>query len=305
MKKILRIIPVIILILGLMIVPMKSRALDFGDFSGDSDFGDGWDSGGDWDSGGWDSGGWDDDYSYSGGSSSGSLDIGSLGFIIIIVIVVIIIGSSRSSGSSSRGSQTPYRAPQQTNLRNINDYQQIDPSFAPSEFKEKLSNLYVRFQNQWQAKDLSPLRPYLTDAYFSQMDRQLNNYRLNRQTNCIERIAVLSVELLGWKQESGMDVMVARINTRIVDYVKDDRTGNIIRGSNTREKFMTYEWSLVRSTGVQTSRSTGTTSQTCPYCGANVDINQSAVCEYCGSVLHTDTFDWAVSNIRAISQRTV
>ena len=300
MKKILRIIPVIILILGLMIVPMKSRALDFGDFSGDSDFGGGWDSGGDWDSGGW-----DDDYSYSGGSSSGSLDIGSLGFIIIIVIVVIIIGSSRSSGSSSRGSQTPYRAPQQTNLRNINDYQQIDPSFAPSEFKEKLSNLYVRFQNQWQAKDLSPLRPYLTDAYFSQMDRQLNNYRLNRQTNCIERIAVLSVELLGWKQESGMDVMVARINTRIVDYVKDDRTGNIIRGSNTREKFMTYEWSLVRSTGVQTSRSTGTTSQTCPYCGANVDINQSAVCEYCGSVLHTDTFDWAVSNIRAISQRTV
>lgn len=305
MKKILRIIPVIILILGLMIVPMKSRALDFGDFSGDSDFGGGWDSGGDWDSGGWDSGGWDDDYSYSGGSSSGSLDIGSLGFIIIIVIVVIIISSSRSSGSSSRGSQTPYRAPQQTNLRNINDYQQIDPSFAPSEFKEKLSNLYVRFQNQWQAKDLSPLRPYLTDAYFSQMDRQLNNYRLNRQTNCIERIAVLSVELLGWKQESGMDVMVARINTRIVDYVKDDRTGNIIRGSNTREKFMTYEWSLVRSTGVQTSRSTGTTSQTCPYCGANVDINQSAVCEYCGSVLHTDTFDWAVSNIRAISQRTV
>ena len=300
MKKILKIIPVIILILGLMIVPMKSRALDFGDFSGDSDFGGGWDSGGDWDSGGW-----DDDYSYSGGSSSGSLDIGSLGFIIIIVIVVIIIGSSRSSGSSSRGSQTPYRAPQQTNLRNINDYQQIDPSFAPSEFKEKLSNLYVRFQNQWQAKDLSPLRPYLTDAYFSQMDRQLNNYRLNRQTNCIERIAVLSVELLGWKQESGMDVMVARINTRIVDYVKDDRTGNIIRGSNTREKFMTYEWSLVRSTGVQTSRSTGTTSQTCPYCGANVDINQSAVCEYCGSVLHTDTFDWAVSNIRAISQRTV
>ena len=300
MKKILRIIPVIILILGLMIVPMKSRALDFGDFSGDSDFGGGWDSGGDWDSGGW-----DDDYSYSGGSSSGSLDIGSLGFIIIIVIVVIIISSSRSSGSSSRGSQTPYRAPQQTNLRNINDYQQIDPSFAPSEFKEKLSNLYVRFQNQWQAKDLSPLRPYLTDAYFSQMDRQLNNYRLNRQTNCIERIAVLSVELLGWKQESGMDVMVARINTRIVDYVKDDRTGNIIRGSNTREKFMTYEWSLVRSTGVQTSRSTGTTSQTCPYCGANVDINQSAVCEYCGSVLHTDTFDWAVSNIRAISQRTV
>ena len=67
---------------------------------------------------------------------------------------------------------------------------------------------------------------------------------------------------------------------------------------------MTYEWTLVRTTGVNTSRSTGTTGQTCPYCGANVNINQSAVCEYCGSVLTTDTFDWAVSNIKALSQRT-
>ena len=55
MKSFLRALPVIALILWLMIIPMSSRALDFGDFSGDSDFGGGggWDSGGsDWDSGG-------------------------------------------------------------------------------------------------------------------------------------------------------------------------------------------------------------------------------------------------------------
>ena len=45
-----------------------------------------------------------------------------------------------------------------------------------------------------------------------------------------------------------------------------------------------------------------TVSLTCPYCGANVDIEHSAVCEYCGSVLHNDTFAWALSNIRSISQ---
>ncbi len=300
MKKILRLIPVIALILGLMIVPMKSRALDFGDFSGDSDYGGGWDSGG------WDSGGsWDDDYSYSGSSSSGSGDIGDFAFIVVVIIIIVVIGISRSSGTPNRSSTQNYQPPQERNLRPINEYMQYDPSFSPSEFKEKLSNLYVRFQNQWQVKDLSPLRPYLTDAYFAQMDRQLNNYRINHQTNYIERISVLGVELMGWRHEGNNDVMVARLNTRIVDYVKDDRTGTLLRGSNTREKFMTYEWSLVRTAGVQTSRSTGTTSQTCPYCGANVDINQSAVCEYCGSVLHTDTFDWAVSNIKGISQRTV
>ena len=300
MKKLFRIIPVIVLILGLIIVPMKVRALDFGDFSGDSDYGGGWDSGGDsWDSGGWDS---DSDYSGSGSSSGGLFDIA---LVVIILILVLTIGGKQSSkkGSSHGPQQLNYDI--RTSLRPINQYMQVDPSFSPSEFKEKLSNLYVRFQNQWQAMDLTPLRPYMTDAFFSQMDRQLDNYRRSFQTNCVERIAVLSTELLGWKQESGFDVMVARLNTRIVDYVRDDRTGAIVRGSNIKEKFMTYEWTLVRTTGVTTSRSTGTTSQTCPYCGANVDINHSAVCEYCGSVLHTDSFDWAVSNIKGISQKTV
>ena len=301
MKKLFRIIPVIVLILGLIIVPMKVRALDFGDFSGDSDYGGGWDSGGD----SWDSGGWDSDSSYSGSGSSSGGGLFDIVLIVVILIFVVTIGGSKSSkkGASHGPQQLNYDI--RTNLRPLNQYMQVDPSFSPSEFKEKLSNLYVRFQNQWQAKDLVPLRPYMTDAFYSQMDRQLDNYRRNCQTNCIERIAVLSTELLGWKQESGFDVMVARLNTRIVDYVRDDRTGAIVRGSNIKEKFMTYEWTLVRTTGVTTSRSTGTTSQTCPYCGANVDINHSAVCEYCGSVLHTDSFDWAVSNIKGISQKTV
>ena len=303
MKKILRLIPVIALILGLMTVPMKSRALDFGDFSGDSDYGGGWDSGG-WDSGGWDD---DDDYSYSGGSYGGSSsDGGDLLFIIIIVGAIIIINLIK--GASSKGApprQNVYRQPTVPALSPITDYIMQDSAFSPSEFKEKLSNLYVRMQNQWQKKDISSLRPYFTDAFYAQMDRQLQYYRMNNQTNYVERIAVLGVDLLGWKREGNMDVMVARLNTRIVDYVKDDRTGNILHGSNTREKFMTYEWELVRTTGVTTARSTGMTSQTCPYCGANVDINHSAVCEYCGSVLHTDTFDWAVNSIKGISQRTV
>ena len=139
---------------------------------------------------------------------------------------------------------------------------------------------------------------------FAQMDRQLDAHRQRFETNCIDRISVLGVELLGWKQENGFDIMIAKLNTRIVDYVVDDRTGKVIRGSNTKEKFMTYEWTMARTTGVVTSRSTGTTSQTCPYCGAHVDINHSTVCEYCQSVLTTDTFDWVVTNIKALSQQT-
>lgn len=297
----------IVLILGLVIVPVRAKGLDFGDFSGDSDFGGGWDSGDSgWDSGSdWGSSWDDDDYSYSGhhsGSSSSDSD-----WIIILIFLILIIGPSllKSGKKSNRPVNTPYIQPTSTaSLKSVASYSGVDPTFSPTEFKEKLANLYVRFQNDWQAKNISELRPYMSDAMFAQIDRQLDAHRQRFETNCIDRISVLGVELLGWKQENGFDIMIAKLNTRIVDYVVDDRTGKIIRGSNTKEKFMTYEWTMARTTGVVTSRSTGTTSQTCPYCGAHVDINHSTVCEYCQSVLTTDTFDWVVTNIKALSQQT-
>lgn len=316
MKRLLRLLPLLAVVFGLVFFPAKPlpagaspRRADFGDFSGDSDFGDsgGWDSGGDsWDSGGWDS---DSGGGYSGGGYSGggySDDGDACGIIfIIIIITAIVLLVAYFSPRNRQILNTPYnpRLPAR-DLRPVKEYLNVDPSFSEEQFRDKVSNLYVQFQNAWQNKDLSPLRPYLTDTYFAQMDNQLSRYRQNRQTNMVERIAVLKTEVLGWIQDAGFDEMIVKLETRIVDYVVDDATGNIVRGSRTAEKFMTYEWTLVRKNGVVTSRSTGMTSHVCPYCGANVNMNQSAVCEYCGSVLTTDEFDWAVSNIKALSQRT-
>ncbi|WP_028517949.1 zinc-ribbon domain-containing transport protein [Ruminococcus flavefaciens] len=312
MKKFLKSLPFVLMLLGLVIIPLGSRA-DFGDFSGDSDYDSGWDSDydSDWDSdydSDWDSGNsysWDDDDDYSGShSSSGSSgDSTAFAFAVGAIAVFTVMGMSTNSKKKKTEHHT-YTLKPENDLRNIYDYLDVDPDFSTPDFIEKVSNLYVRFQNEWQNKNIEPLRPYMTSAMFAQMDRQLDKYRQNNQTNHVDRIAVLDTFILGWKQESGLDIIVIQLDTRIVDYVTDDNTGEIVRGDNTHEKFMTYEWTFVRTSGMKTSKSTGTTSQTCPYCGAHIDINQNAVCEYCGSVLTTDTFDWAVSNIKGISQHT-
>lgn len=319
MKRFLRSLPFIVLFFGFFLVfPKQLTAkqltanavlmhLDFGDFSGDSDFGGGggWDSGGsDWGDSDW--GDSDSDWS-SSGSSDVSYDGGGAGFLLISMLVLIIfiyfvVASTNRKFKGGSSSTPPVN--NTPSVHRIDEYNNIDPNFNAEKFRDKVSNLYVQFQHAWQKKDLSPLRPYLTDTYYAQMDNQLNAYRCNHQTNIIDRIAVLKTDLISWKQEGGLDIMTVRLETRIVDYVIDDNTGTLVRGNKSAEKFMTYEWTLVRTTGVVTSRSSGTTGQTCPYCGAKVNINQSAVCDYCQSVLTTDSFDWAVSNIKAISQRT-
>ena len=209
-------------------------------------------------------------------------------------------GSGTQNKSAAPGAQKTDKS----TLRSISEYTGVDPGFSETEFSEKLSNLYVRLQNSWQKKDLEDLRPYLSDAFYSQSDIQLDRYRRNRQTNIIEKIAVLGVSISGWKQENGRDIIIAVVNSRIVDYVIDDESGEVVSGNPNAEKFMTYEWRLERTTGVTTAGSTGTTVQVCPQCGAAVNINHSSVCEYCGSVLTTDRFDWVLTSIKGIAQRT-
>ena len=171
---------------------------------------------------------------------------------------------------------------------------------------EKASNLYVQMQNGWTAKNIESLRPYFTDALFTQMERSLQGYVQRGETNVVERIAVLDVTPLGFHQTGGEDHILLRLRTRITDYTVQDSTQKIVRGSRDQEKFMTYEWDLLRPTGTQTSAESGGTKRvTCPGCGAPLDVNASARCPYCGTVLQQQAQDWVISAIRGIKQQTL
>ena len=191
-------------------------------------------------------------------------------------------------------------------LKPMSEYLDLDPEFDEEKIKTLMSNLYVQMQDTWHAKNISPLRPYMTDSFFNQMNRQLEQFRKQNQTDYTERIAVLNVGLKGWRQSAGMDYITVSLSSRIVSYVLDDLTGKLISGDKNREKFMEYEIELSRKSGIITQAETsGAKSATCPHCGAPIKLNASAKCEYCGSVITNVNTDWAICGMKGISQRTV
>jgi len=308
-----RLLPLLLIITVLCTVLMLPIHADFGSFSGDADYG------GSYDYGDYDYGSDYDSYDYGGStyyyyddydSDTGFSPVMII-FVIIILVAFLIIRSKNSVGSTGKTHTTrpPVNAgasrTSEAALRPMNEYTAIDPSFDAADFREKLSNLYVQMQNQWTDRDLDPLRPYFTDALFAQMDRQVQQMKKMGRTNYIDRIAVLDVNLRGFRQADGEDHIIAEIQTRIVDYTMNDADGRIISGSDSIEKFMTYEWELTRTTGTTTAGNAedGKITQTvCPNCGAPVDINASARCEYCDTVLTQDTHTWAICSIKGISQ---
>lgn len=295
---------VFVLCILLMALPAFAGA-DFGDFSGDSDYGGSWDSGSDWSSSSWDS-----DYSsgsyYDDDSDVSGIDIGiSLAVMAAIVVLGLIfdVSEKRKKKKQQNKPQGAQRTPD-SRLQPIGDLAVTDPSFDANAMQEKISNLYVQMQNCWTDKNIESLRPYFTDAFFTQMERQLNGLKSRGLTNHVDRIAVLGVNLRGFYKQGGDEHLIVELRTRIVDYTVQDSDKKLVSGDRNREKFMTYEWDMCRAEGSVTTREGAMQSVSCPGCGAPLSINTTAKCPYCGRVVTLDEHDWALCAIKGISQTT-
>lgn len=279
---------------------------DAGGYSGSSNYGGGSSSSSSGSSSYSDSG---SSYYYGGSSSSDDGDDDPvsilIGAIVVAVIVVVVIRAYKKNGKTGALEPAGAERTPAEQLKPMADIQQTDPNFRDEALTEKISNLYVQMQNAWTAKDFEPMKPYFTDALYTQFDRQLDELRNSHQTNHVDKIAVLGVALRGWYETDENQCVVAEVRTRIVDYNVDDKTGEVVAGSKDEEKFMTYEYTMIRTKGTITAvQKDETESKLCPNCGAPININHTARCEYCGSVVNAKDFDWVIGTIKGLSQQS-
>ena len=117
----------------------------------------------------------------------------------------------------------------------------------------------------------------------------------------MERICVLSVRLVSFKQTGNKDVLTVLLRSRMNDYIIDETTGKIIKGDKTKDIYSTYKLDFIRTTGEKTKPGPIDVNTTnCPNCGAPTQITSSGKCEYCGSIITTGEHSWALSNLERI-----
>lgn len=294
------------------------------DYDDAYDFFNGSDSGGS-DSGGFFGGSGDSDYS----SSSGDGDITDLIFIIylvrdnpalaLILLVFFLLPrfrkKRRSNSRTSRSTQRPGNRNQATasqqevaRLRaakpDLSTLMAKDPAFSQENFISRINNMFIQLQTAWMDKQWSSIRPFETDALFNMHKQQLQTYIDRNQTNAVENIAILDSKIVRYNQSSDYDEIDVYLQVRLNDYVKDDDTGKVVKGDPNRDVYMVYVWTLIRKGDVKTEKQTEQYEVTqCPNCAANVSINQSGECEYCGSTISSGQYNWVLSKIKVVNQR--
>ena len=277
-------------LLALATVGAFALGVNFGNIRADS----GWDSsygggGGSWSSGGgggsWSSGGGGWSSSHSSGGSWSSSNGGSYSgdafsvFITIafwiLVIIILVTLSNRSAVKQASATKNKV-------MRNDIDEEEIKkilPEETLGSLKHMAFETFVAIQNAWMDFDYDKLRALCTDELYNTYTAQLDALKIKNGKNIMTAFDNEEIKIIGIKEENKIVTVEVYLRCTFYDYVINNKTKEVIRGSKDYTLTNNYEMQFVRKTNNKKKK------VKCPNCGAEINTVVSTKCEYCGSTI--------------------
>ena len=210
---------------------------------------------------------------HAGQGATGGWNIGLLDILLLAAIAYMIYAFIRkrraaaavaagpamqSSSAEEPGYQPGYQAPPYYEIPPESDQdleaglghiKQMDPSFDESRFPDQVMDFFFRVQGAWANRDLSPMKRELTEEMHRLLQEDADRLRAEGVINRLENIAVRSVDITEAWQEQGSDYITVRVYANLLDYLINDKTGEVASGSKTEPvKFEEY-WTFTRPVG--------------------------------------------------------
>jgi hypothetical protein len=168
-----------------------------------------------------------------------------------------------------------------------------DPAHDPAALWARIGLIFNELQIGWSNRDLSRIRPFVSDNLFQYFGFWIDAYVANGARNLTENARVSNIELAEVSSDAVYDAVTVRVSATGLDYTLAV-DGRVLRGSRSKERPYTEYWTLVRGSA---ARGRPRTEPICPCCGAPLKIGMAGNCEYCSARVVSGEFDWVLSRI--------
>jgi hypothetical protein len=193
---------------------------------------------------------------------------------------------------AERGNQLPTLVDPGANAR-LKELVGRDPGSTPDAIWARIALVFAELQRGWSARDLAPIRPYVSDNLFQYFGYWIDLYRETRARNVTENARVVRIELANVLSDAFYDAVTVRLFATGLDYTLAD-DGRLLSGDRSRERPYSEYWTLIRGSA---TRGRPRAEPVCPNCGAPLKIAMGGNCEYCQARVVSGDFDWVLSRI--------
>lgn len=168
-----------------------------------------------------------------------------------------------------------------------------DPAVTFETLKPRILLVYQQLNTAWNARDLTPVRGFVTAALRNYLAYWLHEYDHQGLHNTLTDARVSEVDLAKVTRDRYYDAITVRIFADGIDSTSDAK-GRVVGGSTSDRRAYTEYWTFLRSS---TRRGPVTTTPACPNCGAPLAISDIGDCTHCGVAVENGSFDWTLSKI--------
>lgn len=173
-----------------------------------------------------------------------------------------------------------------------------DPNFSSEKFLSWASDVFIKLQQAWTARDWKIIRPFESNELFEQHQAQLQEYIDNNKINVIEKISIVESDFDDHYIDGDKEVLKIWIVANLRDYVIDATTKEVLESDPNKDWEMIYFLTFYRKNGVKTKAGASDKVTTnCPNCGAPTQVTSAGECGYCGTVITTGEHDWVLCKL--------
>ena len=140
------------------------------------------------------------------------------------------------------------------------------------------------------------MRPFVSDGIFERFTLQIAEQKDFNYRNQVDRVQVAEVRLVQVAGDSIFDLLTVGIRDPGRRLSRGPRYGQAAGRRHESDEFVEY-WTFLRRRGVTTGDKPGLVEGQCPNCGAQIELNESARCATCGSLVRSGNFDWVLVEI--------
>lgn len=168
-----------------------------------------------------------------------------------------------------------------------------DAALAWPTFVERVTFVYARLNQAWNAQDLTPVRGLVTHSLLQYLQYWIDEYKRQQLHNRLDNARVNRVVLAAVVRDPYYDAITVRVYGVGNDYTLD-RNGKVVGGSRKDNRAYTEYWTFIRSAK---RRGATVAAPNCPNCGAPLAISDQGACTHCNAHVESGEFDWVLSKI--------
>lgn len=168
-----------------------------------------------------------------------------------------------------------------------------DKEFSEGAFKAKVDNIFIQLYTAVMKQDLQRVKHFLSDEVYAKYEAKVQQLQQSNQMQIYDELNVSDTNITSVIENEDNYEIHVNLLTKYLDYTIAKDTRAFLHGN--KDVRVERRINLVFTKTKQAKELKA--ARTCPNCGANVDLNKTGVCSYCGSVFKLKEYDWVLKQI--------